>query len=54
MAGEADKEVVTGGVDAIGAQPRQVVSGANWSILTRTNYGEWAVTMKVNLRARRL
>jgi hypothetical protein len=54
MAGKADKEVVTGGADAIGAQPHQEVSGANWSILTRTNYGEWAVTMKVNLRARRL
>jgi hypothetical protein len=54
MAGEAGLEVVTGGGDAIGAQPRQVVSEANWSILTHTNYGEWAVTMKVKLRARQL
>ena len=30
------------------------VSGASWPMLTRTNYGEWAVTMKVKLRARRL
>ena len=30
------------------------VSGTSWSTLTRTNYGEWAVTMKVKLRARRL
>ena len=30
------------------------VSGANWPILTRTNYGEWSVTIKVKLRALRL
>ena len=30
------------------------VSGTSWPTLTRTNYGEWAVTMKVKLRARRL
>jgi len=30
------------------------VGGANWSVLTRINYGEWSVTMKVKLRARRL
>ena len=30
------------------------VNGTNWPTLTRTNYGEWAVTMKVKLRARRL
>ena len=30
------------------------VSGTSWSTLTRTNYGEWAVTMKVKLRVRRL
>ena len=30
------------------------VSGTSWPILTRTNYGEWSVTMKVKLRARRL
>ena len=30
------------------------VSGTNWPTLTRTNYSEWAVTMKVKLRARRL
>ena len=30
------------------------VSGTSWSTLTRTNYGEWAVTIKVKLRARRL
>ena len=28
------------------------VSGTSWPTLTRTNYGEWAVTMKVKLRAR--
>ena len=44
------------------AQPRQDVvvrtvreiSGTSWPTLTRTNYGKWAVTMKVKLRARRL
>ena len=30
------------------------VSSTNWPTLTRTNYGEWAVTMKVMLRAQRL
>ena len=30
------------------------VSGTTWPQLTRTNYGEWAVIMKVKLRARRL
>ena len=30
------------------------VGRANWPVLTRTNYGEWSVTMKVKLRARRL
>ena len=47
---------------AVAAQPRQEVvvctvrevSGTSWPTLTRTNYGEWAVIMKVNLRARRL
>ena len=47
---------------AVAAQPRQEVvvrtvrevSGINWPTLTRTNYGEWAVTMKVKLRALRL
>ena len=28
------------------------VSGTTWPTLTRTNYGEWSVTMKVKLRAR--
>ena len=47
---------------AVADQPRQEVivhtvqevSGTSWSPLTRTNYGEWAVTMMVKLRARRL
>ena len=30
------------------------VSGTSWPTLTRTNYSEWSVTMKVKLRARRL
>ena len=30
------------------------VSGTSWVMLTRTNYGEWSVTTKVKLRARRL
>ena len=30
------------------------VSGTSWPTLTRTNYGDWSVTMKVKLRARRL
>ena len=30
------------------------VSGTSWPTLTHTNYGEWSVTMKVKLRARRL
>ena len=29
------------------------VSGTSWPTLTRTNYGEWSVTMKIKLRARR-
>ena len=29
----------------------QEVSGTSWLPLTRTNYGEWSVTMKVKLRA---
>ena len=45
---------------AVAAQPRQEVvvrtvrevSGTSWPTLTRTNYDEWAVTMKVKLRAR--
>ena len=44
---------------AVAAQPRQEVvrtvrevSGTSWPTLTRINYGEWAVTMKVKLRAR--
>ena len=47
---------------AVAALPRQEVvvrtvrevSGTSWPTLTRTNYGEWSVTMKVKLRARRL
>ena len=46
----------------VAAQPRHEVvvrtvledSGTSWPMLTRTNYGEWAVTIKVKLRARRL
>ena len=30
------------------------VSDTSWPTFTRTNYDEWAVTMKVKLRARRL
>ena len=30
------------------------VNGTSWPTLTRTNYGEWSVTIKVKLRARRL
>ena len=45
---------------ALAAQPRpevvvrtiRKVSGTSWSTLTRTNYGEWSVTIKVKLRAR--
>ena len=41
-------------------QPRQEVvvrtvreiSGTSWPTLTRTNYGKWAVTIKVKLRSR--
>ena len=32
----------------------QEVGGTSWPTLTRTNYGEWVVTMKVKFRARRL
>ena len=49
-------------VAAVAAQPRQEVivrtvqelSDTSWLTLTRTNYGEWSVTTKVKLRARRL
>ena len=45
---------------AVATQPRQEVivrtvrevGCTSWPTLTRTNYGEWAVTMKVKLRAR--
>ena len=45
---------------AMAAQPRpkvvvhtvREVSDTSWPTLTRTNYGEWLVTMKVKLRAR--
>ena len=44
----------------VAAQPRpevvvrtvREVSGTSWPTLTRTNYEEWLVTMKVKLRAR--
>ena len=47
---------------AVAAQPRpevvvrtvRKVSGTSWPTLTRTNYEDWSVTMKVKLRARRL
>ena len=47
---------------AVAAQPRQEfimrtvpkVNGTSWPTLTRTNYGEWAVTMKVKLRTQQL
>ena len=47
---------------AVATQPRQEVvvrtvqgvSGTSWTTLTRTNYDEWMVTMKIKLRARRL
>ena len=46
----------------VAVQPRQEVvvcmarevSDTSWATLTRTNYGEWSVTMKVKLKARRL
>ena len=46
----------------VAAQPRlevvvrtvREVSGISWLTLTRTNYEEWSLTMKVKLRARRL
>ena len=45
---------------AVAAQPRlevvvrtvREVSVTSWPTLTRTNHGEWSVTMKVKLRAR--
>ena len=47
---------------AVAAQPRpevvvrtvREISGTSWPTLTRTNYREWSVIMKVKLRARRL
>ena len=58
-----DNSGAAGGDCAAGvAQPRQEVvvhmvrevSGTSWPTLTCTNYGEWAVTMKVKLRARQV
>ena len=46
MAAQSRQEVVVRTV--------REVSGTSWPTLTRTNYGEWSVTMKVKLRARRL
>ena len=47
---------------AVAAQPRQEVivrtvrevNDTSWPTLTRTNYEEWSVTMKIKLRARQL
>ena len=44
---------------AVAAQPQgegvvrtvREISGTSWPTLTRTDYGEWTVTMKVKLRA---
>ena len=55
-------EMEDSGGAAMASQPRQEVvlrmvrevSGTSWPTLTHTNYGEWSVTMKVKLRARRL
>ena len=44
---------LTAGDDERFGDVRQV-SSTSWSTLTRTNYEEWSVTMKVQLRARRL
>jgi hypothetical protein len=62
MAGDDATEKGAGGSgkDAEPAQPRhevvlrtvREVNGHNWPQLTRTNYGEWVVTMKVKLKAR--
>ncbi|XP_066312207.1 uncharacterized protein [Miscanthus floridulus] len=49
-------------IAAVAAQPRQEVvvrtvpevGGTSWPTLTHTNYDEWAVTMKIKLRAQRL
>ncbi|XP_066396556.1 uncharacterized protein [Miscanthus floridulus] len=46
----------------VAAQPRPEVvvrtvwevNGTSWSTLTRTNYGDWSMTLKVKLRVRRL
>ena len=46
VAGQPRQEVVVRTV--------QKVSGTSWPTLTHTNYGEWSVTMKVKLKARRL
>ena len=43
----------------VAAQPRskvivrtvREVNGTSWPTLTRTNYGEWSVTMKVKLKS---
>lgn len=62
MAGDNGSEKGASSDAAGAAQPRQEVvirtvrevSGNSWPQLTRTNYGEWVVTMRFKLRARRL
>ena len=57
-----DSEMGDSSGTTVAAQPRpevvvhtvREVSGTSWPTLTRTNYEEWSVTMKVKLRARRL
>ena len=54
-------EMGNGSGAAVAAQPRQEVvvrtvrevNGTSWPMMTRSNYGEWSVTIKVKLRTRR-
>ena len=58
MAGGSEVGDNSGTVVAAQPRPKVIVrtvreiSGTSWSTLTRTNYGEWSVTIKVKLRAR--
>ena len=37
--------------DSSGTTVVREISGTSWPTLTRINYGEWSMTMKVKLRA---
>ena len=52
--GGANKEVIPVVQPQLDVRTVREVTSTSWPMLTRTNYGEWAVHMKWKLRARKL